>query len=733
MTRKLMTILALIVVAIIFNSASCAMAAKIRVLFVGGDWKSQLPAYTSQTRTAKGVVTTTRPLRGYFIRKLLHHVAPGRFALTLWTNYQFLQYGDAQSLKQFDVIVCGGLPGESIMPRLVTGIKAFVKGGGGLMYADSYKNFISYRRRWSFNAVLPIEQVPFQPYGPGHSQPFLSGPIKLQVVQAQNPIMRGLNFATAPALLGAHYGQVKKGAVVLAKGPKGTPLWVEWSYGKGRVLYPGGVFSNDDYSRNFANWPQFGKFYAQALSWLAGHCTYPEVKPADAVATGTLRVNFNQPGPAVTAALFGIHASEDVPRENAAAQRLFAALHLNGAFARTSAFAAIKPRPHGKQAQFMRDGVNLNSFDWSKYNFKSGDQTWADIKKIHEVPDFLYWMPFGQRPLNPGIWTKYVAAAIQHYNVGPGTSGLAGYKPRLKYIELMNEPALGPPTSVLAKYCRFFNYIAGHLHQRYPGLLFGGCGGYEYPYDDQVIARCCKNGDMNWISRHPYGLTGQAVFWLQDKYMRYAKSIGVKNLKFFITEWDFWLYGNPSFDYLMQRWQPVVKHAGSLIGTLQYRWTQYSEGGYEFGMIGGWGSGGQQMPPQWPMPGISKPLTYKYDAFWIMRNCRGTQYSAQLNVPALKTTPSQYAYAVATSNQKQLNIVIYYGYPYTQVDQQKRYAAIHVHIHVPVPSWIKGRTLIIARANARTISTAAPVQIQGNSINMAVTVPALSAVSLTVK
>ncbi|HYW80219.1 MAG TPA: hypothetical protein VE890_11610 [Thermoguttaceae bacterium] len=75
----------------------------LRVLFVGGDWKSQLPNYQGTT-----------PLRGHFVRQEVDKVAPGRFVFTLWTSYELLQYGDTQSLQRFE------LPKSRPGPSLVT-------------------------------------------------------------------------------------------------------------------------------------------------------------------------------------------------------------------------------------------------------------------------------------------------------------------------------------------------------------------------------------------------------------------------------------------------------------------------------------------------------------------------------------------------------------------------------------------------------------------------------------
>ena len=105
------------------------------------------------------------------------------------------------------------------------------------------------------------------------------------------------------------------------------------------------------------------------------------------------------------------------------------------------------------------------------------------------------------------------------------------------------------------------------------------------------------------------------------------------------------------------------------------------------------------------------------------RNGRGTRYATKLNIPALKTSPTPYAYAITRCNGKQLNIAIYYGYPHTHLGTCKRYIRSRLYVDVPIPPQVKGHTLFMARANARTISMAAPVQIHGNRINMEVPVP----------
>ncbi|HUT89637.1 MAG TPA: glutamine amidotransferase [Thermoguttaceae bacterium] len=269
-----MLICGFIVAGLVVASAGRAGAEerKIRVLFVGGDWKAQLTNFQGK-----------RPLRGHFVRQEVEKAAPGKFDFTLWTSYEFLQYGDRQALRAFDVIVAGDFKGEAILPRLMRGLADFVEGGGGFLYGDNHKAFTWTRLEQSLDEVLPIESVLFRPYDGGKGQPLCDeSPLTITIAAAGHPAVRGLDWAGAPPLAGAHYGQLKAGATVVATSPKGVPIWVAWEKGKGRALWLGGVLANDELSEKFAEWPEFGKFYAQLLAWLAEKSAYPRVDVKDA-------------------------------------------------------------------------------------------------------------------------------------------------------------------------------------------------------------------------------------------------------------------------------------------------------------------------------------------------------------------------------------------------------------------------------------------------------------------
>lgn len=707
-----------------------AAADKTRVLFVGGDWKSQLPNYK--------IKNGTKPMRGYFVRQALEKAAPGKFELTLWTSYEFLQYGDAESLKHFDVVVVGDVMGQGVMPRLAQGMSAFVNGGGGFMYCDNHKGFSFNTLERSFNDVLPVEVVPFRPMGPVgpddvKGQPTVRGdkdhPLKLQVKAADHPVMKGLDFSQTAPLGYAHTGKVKQGATVLAAAPDGQAIWVAWDKGQGRVLYTGGFFANDEMSEQFSEWPQIGQLYAQMFTWLAAHSKYPRVDAQAAVGEGTLTVDLSKPGPALSAKHFSIHGQEDIPRDNdAAEEKLYAELNPDGAFARIGEMAIVKSdRKGGWNYPKVDPSLDLDTIDWSHYQPEKLKQRLEDVKAIHAEPIGLFWMPWNRNGYipDPHQWTKYYMAALLTSNGKPGTSA---YHPRVKYFEPGNEPDL---SRTLPQYIDFLNYVGKSIHETFPGVLVGCMGGYEVPYVEAVIAGAGDN--IDWVSRHPYGRPGESIFYLQDQFMKFAREHGHPELKFIITEWDFWIYGEPAFDYLMQRWKPLADHADTCLGSMQYRWNEYQEGGYVFGVRGVFPADSHygQLPPQWPNPGKDKPITYRYDAFWLMRDCRGGQFATTLDVPALKSAESHHAYAIATANDKQFNIVAYYGYPYTA--DGKRIEKLKLHIDAVIPPQVKGRTLVISRADAKTISSEAPRAIQGDKISLDIDVPSLSGISLTVK
>lgn len=84
----------------------------------------------------------------------------------------------------------------------------------------------------------------------------------LAVPKDEPEALRGLDWSSAPLLLGFNVSRLKPGADLLLSTEKGDPLLATWRYGLGRV----GAFTSDAKARwasEWLGWPGYGKFWAQ--------------------------------------------------------------------------------------------------------------------------------------------------------------------------------------------------------------------------------------------------------------------------------------------------------------------------------------------------------------------------------------------------------------------------------------------------------------------------------------
>lgn len=84
------------------------------------------------------------------------------------------------------------------------------------------------------------------------------------IPQGTHPSLAGLDWKTAPRLLGANITKPKPGAEVLLATKNGDPLLTTWRYGLGQVA----AFTSDAKSRwaaEWLSWPGYGKFWAQTV------------------------------------------------------------------------------------------------------------------------------------------------------------------------------------------------------------------------------------------------------------------------------------------------------------------------------------------------------------------------------------------------------------------------------------------------------------------------------------
>lgn len=700
--------LLLFLVLLALRGAVCqAQPRPLRVLTISGDWKSQAwyQDVWMQGKGADGKGTPPVLYRGRFVAAQIEKAAPGRFVFTDITNYTGQQYGEEAYFKQFDVIMMGDIVGWSLPPRFLEGLKNFAQNGGGVLYAASWKWDTALLDNTLFEEILParfgidsynsdwksakprLEEKDFQPV----------------VALPAHPITAGLDWAGVPTLNLAFKIEPKDGAQVLLQTPGGAPILAVREFGAGRTAISSSINANDELSSKIGDWKDFGRYYVQLFDWLGANSKRKEVSLRPAMAEVSLTVNANAPlaTKPITAKLFSIHASHDdpglAPLEGETLKN-FEALNLRGAFSRFS--------PH--ELETKNDNDDPNAFNWPAFNVADTDKQMAQIGRLGLEPlllvgDFGYSQPQWLWKESNSTWSdpspqaiaeagEYVAAVIEHINGGKG--GDANYKLNVRYVEIANEPDL--KSSTIPGFARLFKGIAARIHRDYPGVQVGTFGGYEIPYLPQFLE--AVNPDMDWISRHPYGWTGEMVFAQQDKVTAYMKEHGLRQIPFIVTEWDFWIQGRQKFDYMMTRNFEAVQH-DNLLGTLHYRLGQYAEPIYLFGVLWtGWGKEKGAGPKGTPMHDA-------YDAFWIWRDFRGQRVTVKKTVAAeTSSAVSAHLYADATRDGEALNVVLYSDWAFSgegffDAARGVRYTNTRVNLRLQLPPSTRARTLTINGAN----------------------------------
>lgn len=667
---------------------------RVRVLVIDGDWKTQSWYQDVWNRDKK-------LMRGRYIAAQVEKTTPGKFAFTQLTSYEGAQYVDANYLSQFDVVLLGDVIGWTLPPRFMDGLKTFVQNGGGFAYLAS----------WKWHTTLldgsPLEEVLPARFGINSAKDdwsrfnfrAQSTPFRAQASAPNHPIIQDLDWSGAPNLDGAFVILPKEGAQTLLRTPAGAPILAAWNFGKGRAVMSASIFSNDELSGNFAqNWRDFGKFYAQLFSWLGAN-SFSKTTPLK-TATGEVEIHIGAAKTlnTISAKTFGIHAAHDDPNLaplQGVALDNYQKLNLGGAFARL--------RDDNFEPQNDNDDPNV--FDWSKFRFQNIDAQMNEARRLHLEPLFLVtgfrygtpsWLNAGGASLqNPT--DKYAAevaeqcaAIVEHLNGGKGDS--PHYKLNLKYLEVGNEPELNGQT--MGGFVKVFKAVATRIHRDYPGVKVGAGGSYELPfiYDFMRLA----GNDLDWISRHPYGWTGEMIFQKQDEYAAWRKAQNLKPIEFIVTEWDFWIQGKPKFDYMMRRYFEAVKR-DNLAGTLHYRLGQYEEGGYLFGVL--WAGWGREKSAS----AKGEPMHDAYDAIWMFRDFRGQRVSVTGSTPNAPGLDAHILADAARDGEK-LNIVLYFdrgadGSGWKDFSRGVQYTKTRITLSAKVAPSKTARTLSISRAN----------------------------------
>lgn len=679
-----MPLLAMLCLAGVLLAAASAQAKVTKVLTVTGDWKSQA-WYQDEWMQGKG----QKLLRGRWMAKVVNDAAPGQFEFTDVTNYTGQEYLDANYMSQFDVVLLGDVVGWSFNPRFQQSVEQYVKNGGGLIFCGSWKWHCDMVKGTPFEAVLPAEFPVSNVTDDWGTIDNGTGDKDFKPIanKLDHPIMKGLDWNSV-STLGTNFKVLpRQGVDVLLKAPSGAPVFVAWNYGKGRAIMSTAIFANDDISEKFCNdWKDSGKFYAQTFAWLGGNSTNAKATLKAATADVAVNVNYAKPLNNISPALFSVHGAQDCPGFaplQGQALEYFNALNPKGEFAR---MAANCEPARGKfdftEVDHQISEINRLGMEpialFSAYAYGKPDWLWADGSN---------WGKPSDQAVKDIV--EEVSTFLTHFN--GGKKGDATYKPNVKYVEICNEPGINGNT--IDGYVKIFRAVAQNVHQNFPEVKVGGLGGYELPYVYWFIDKA--GPDIDWISRHPYGWTGEMLFKLQDDFAAYARKKGYGHIKFIITEWDFWIQGRQKFDYMMKRNFEAVKRE-ELLGTLHYRFGMYGEPIYLFGIMwGGWGQNQGAGPANTPMHDA-------YDAFWIFRDFRGQR------VETAKTTTVNaqlldHMLVDATRDGDKLNIILYYDWAYDGAgykDYAKglNYTKVNAKIKLALPAAAKDRVLTISRA-----------------------------------
>ncbi|OPZ30881.1 MAG: hypothetical protein BWZ02_00526 [Lentisphaerae bacterium ADurb.BinA184] len=666
------------------RSAPGATDGKLRVLTVTGDWKSQA-WYQDVWMPAPG--QPPKLYRGRFIAAKVNEAAPGKFEFTDITNYIGQEYLDAAYLSQFDVVLLGDIVGWSLNPRFQAAVGDYVRNGGGLIYCASWKWHCAMQKNTPFADVLPAEFPADNLTGDWKTADTTTDTKEFVPIPAnpEHPVMQGLDWTQAPALARNFRLIPKPDSDVLIKTPGGAPVVVAWQHGKGRAMITGSIFANDELSDKFGDgWRDIGQFYAQAFAWLGANSANTRAALKEATAEIAVEVDFGKALNRVPPAIFSVHGHDSPgfdPLQGLALEN-FRALNPRGGFAR---FAANCAPERGR------------------YDFKGVDHQLTNIKRLELEPLALFgaygygqpkWLwADGSSWSNPSPQAiqdikDEITAFLEHTN---GRKGDPDYKQTVTYIELCNEPDINYQT--VAGYARLFNAVAQHVHENFPGVKIGTYGSYEVPYLKAFIDAC--GGHADWISRHPYGWTGEMLFKAQDDFAAYAAGKGHGHLQFIITEWDFWIMGREKFDYMVKRYFEAVKRE-NLAGTLHYRLGMYNEPIYLFGIL--WGGWGQDKGAGQP----NTPMHDAYDAFWIFRDFRGERVATTRRAPGSEGLLG-HVLADATRNGDKLNAVLYYDWAYDGTGYKDykagvNYGTVRAQITLAFPPAGKERRLALSRA-----------------------------------
>jgi len=515
------------------------------------------------------------------------------------------------------------------------------------------------------------------------------------------------------------------------------PVLTAWQHGRGRAIFSASIFANDEQSEKLGqHWSDFGRYYAQAFSWLGANSKSRPAALKNAPAAVSVSVDFRKTLNAFPAGIFSIHGNEGILGQPVAMKH-YMALNPQGVISRGGDGTSTEGDAN--------DNDDPNVFAWERFDFKRVDAYLEECRQYGTEPIAVFHgLTYGgPKWLWPkGRWfgnandreaaevAEMVAAYLEHAN--HGHKGSPGYKLVAKYVDIGNEPELD--YRCIEGYMRIVKAVGRRVHRDYPGVLVGAYCPYRMEYVKQFIDEV--GTDFDWFSFHPYGWTPGEFFRFADQVQAYARAKGHRDLKLMITEWDFWIQGRQKFDYLMNRWFAAVQRR-DLLGTIHYRLWQYVEPIYMFGILwAGWG-------PKDVVGEKGTPIHDAYDAFWIWRDFRGQRVACSKTLDTAGAPPRllDHLHADASRTAGKLNALLYYdwaygGTGYKDYARGLAYPKVAVSLKLALPASPAARTLTISRATGEkfeAVKTAIPIPAGRTEHTETIEIEPLTALSVTVR
>ncbi len=184
---------------------------------------------------------------------------------------------------KYDVVILSDIEQESLVlypwkrmfdspmgPNRLESIREFVRNGGGLIMIGGWQSFTGRRGIGNWGDTPVEEALPVKCLQVNDDRREEPQGVHIVRLDKNHPVTKGIDWENGPVFTGYNRIIAKPEAKVLAKVKEfGDPFIVVWKFGNGRSM----AFASDvspHWGAGFQKWENYGKFFAQAMRWLAG-------------------------------------------------------------------------------------------------------------------------------------------------------------------------------------------------------------------------------------------------------------------------------------------------------------------------------------------------------------------------------------------------------------------------------------------------------------------------------